>query len=104
MNRYYARLQLARIAARAWRRRRSAAAVVPPTKPGWLIGAVPCKLGAPVTGIVLAQGTHQTGCEIAWMRSWLAVISPLALQAMMGCLMIRGHAQELVDASIIINY
>ena len=46
-------------------RRRSAAAVVPPTKPGWLIGAVPCKIGAPVTGFVLAQGTHQTGCEIA---------------------------------------
>ena len=23
--------------------------MVPPTKPGWLIGAVPCKIGAPVT-------------------------------------------------------
>lgn len=46
----------------------SAAAVVPPTKPGWLIGAVPCKIGAPVTGFVLAQGTHQTGYEIAEYR------------------------------------
>ena len=52
--------------------RRSAAAVVPPTKPGWLIGAVPCKIGAPVTGFVLAQGTHQTGFEIAeYRRLWL---------------------------------
>ena len=50
------------------RRRRSAAAVVPPTKPGWLIGAVPCKIGAPVTGFFFAQGTHQTGCEIAEYR------------------------------------
>ena len=46
----------------------SAAAVVPPRKPGWLIGAVPCKIGAPVTGFVLAQGTHKTGCEIAEYR------------------------------------
>ena len=47
------------------RRRRSAAAVVPPRKPGWLLEPVPCKIGAPVTGFVLAQGTHQTGFEIA---------------------------------------
>ena len=32
------------------RRRRRAAAIVPPTKPRRLIGAVPCKIGAPMTG------------------------------------------------------
>ena len=53
-------------------RRGSAAAVVPPRKPGWLSGAVPCKKGAPVTGFVLAQGIHQTGCEIAeYRRLWI---------------------------------
>ena len=36
-----------------------AAAVVPPTKPGWLIGAVPCNIGAPVTGFV--QGGKKEG-------------------------------------------
>ena len=45
-------------------RRRSAAATVPPTKPTRLVGAVPCEKGAPVTGFVLAQGTHQMGCEL----------------------------------------
>ena len=39
------------------RRRRSAAAIVPPTKPTRLIEAVPCEKGAPVTGFVLAQAT-----------------------------------------------
>ena len=29
------------------------------------LGAVSCEKGAPVTGFVLAQGTHQTGCEFA---------------------------------------
>ena len=41
-------------------RRRSAAAIVPPTEPTRLVGAVPCEKGALVTGFVLALGTHQT--------------------------------------------
>ena len=42
-----------------------AAAIVPPTTPRRLIGAVPCKIGAPVTSFVLAQWSHQTGCKFA---------------------------------------